>query len=58
MTELGAQLPPTPRPERDRTPRGEPVFVPYERLMEAVDRLHAADLPPGSWSFNYYEGRA
>ena len=26
--------------------------------MEAVDRLHAADLPLGSWGFNHYESRA
>ena len=58
LAELGVRLPTTPRPERDRTPWGEPVFVPFERLMEAVDRLHAADLPEGSWGFNHYKGRA
>jgi len=58
LADLGARLPSTPRPERDRTPWGEPVSVPYERLMEAVDRLHAANLPVGSWGFNHYEGRA
>lgn len=58
LAELGARLPPTPRPDRDRTPWGEPVYVPYERLMEAVDRLNGADLPLGGWGFNHHETQA
>ena len=49
-------LPALPVPQPDRTPWGERVYVPAERMGEVAARL-SADLPLGSWDATITDGR-
>ena len=54
---LGVRVPTVPRPEPDRTPWGEPVFVPLERYGDVVRAL-SEQLDPGTWGCNSHDDRA
>lgn len=54
---LGVGLPAVPRPEPDRTPWGQHVFVPLERYGDVVRAL-SEQLNPGTWGCNSYDDRA
>jgi hypothetical protein len=54
---LGARVPTVPRPEPDRTPWGEPVFVPVERYGDVVRAL-GERLDLGTWGCNSHDDRA
>jgi len=56
LAELDVAVPTLPLPHPDRTPWGERVYVPAERMKDVVARL-SADLPPGTWGCNSHEGR-
>lgn len=56
LTEHAVALPAVPVPQPDRTPWGERVYVPAERMGEVVARL-SADLPLGTWGCNSHDGR-
>jgi ATP-dependent Clp protease ATP-binding subunit ClpA len=56
LAELDVAVPTSPLPQPDRTPWGERVYVPAERMKDVVARL-SADLPPGTWGCNSHEGR-
>jgi len=53
---LGVAVPDVPLPQPDRTPWGEKVYLPADRLDDVLVRLRAV-LPPGSWGFNSHDGR-
>jgi hypothetical protein len=57
LERLGVRLPTVPRPEPDRTPWGEPVFVPLERYGDVVRAL-GEQLDAGTWGCNSYDDRA
>ncbi|MGH9279112.1 MAG: Clp protease N-terminal domain-containing protein [Acidimicrobiales bacterium] len=57
LNRLGLALPPVPRPEPDRTPWGEPVFVPLDRYGDVVRALRA-QLDAGTWGCNTHDDRA
>lgn len=57
LTRLGVRLPTVPRPEPDRTPWGEPIFVPTERYGDVVGSL-AEQLDAGTWGCNSNDDRA
>jgi len=56
LAELDVAVPAVPVPQPDRTPWGERVYVPAERMKDVVARL-SADLSPGMWGRNSHEGR-
>ncbi|MFN2569525.1 MAG: hypothetical protein ABR564_07985 [Candidatus Dormibacteria bacterium] len=58
LSALGVNPPPLELPQPDRTPRGEMVFLPPERLSDVIAELQKLQLPPGSWGFNTYQDRA
>lgn len=55
--EQGVSCPPTPLPEPDRTPWGEPVFVPLDRYGDVVRALQE-QLDAQTWGCNNHDGRA
>ena len=57
LERLGVLLPTVPRPEPDRTPWGEPVFVPLERYGDVVRAL-GEQLDAGTWGCNSHDDRA
>lgn len=57
LAEVGVPLPTVPRPAPDRTPWGEPVFVPLDRYRDVVRALKK-DLDAGTWGCNSHDGRA
>ena len=57
LGKLGVRLPTVPRPEPDRTPWGEPVFVPLERYGDVVRAL-VEQLDAGTWGCNSHDDRA
>ena len=57
LERLGVQLPTVPCPEPDRTPWGEPVFVPLERYGDVVRAL-IEQLDAGTWGCNSHDDRA
>lgn len=54
---VGVRLPTIPRPEPDRTPWGEPVFVPLDRYGDVVRAL-SEQLDAGTWGCNSHDDRA
>ena len=57
LESLGVRLPAVPRPEPDRTPWGDPVFVPVERYGDVVRAL-GEQLDAGTWGCNSHDDRA
>lgn len=57
LVDAGIRVPAAPLPEPDRTPWGEPVDVPKERLRDVIMFLKSR-LPLGSWGCNTHEERA
>jgi hypothetical protein len=56
LESAGVRLPTVPRPEPDRTPWGEPVFVPLDRYGDVVRAL-AQQLEAGTWGCNSHDDR-
>ena len=54
---MGGRMPTSPLPTPDRTIWGADVFVPRDRLMEVVARLHE-EIPSGQYGFNHYGEKA
>lgn len=56
LAEIGIDVPEVALPQPDRTPWGEKVIVPLERMNDVVARL-SADLTRGTWGCNSHDGR-
>lgn len=57
LVDMGVRVPTVPLPEPDRTPWGEPVDVPKDRLRDVIMFLKDR-LPLGTWGCNTHEERA